>query len=81
MAGESHTQSASPQQLTPSVPGHLARLKVSPRIAAQLLGVSRSLVYRLIEYEHLVASKVGGRWVLYRDSLEKFLEANRNDLS
>lgn len=52
--------------------------KLSPRQAAKRLGVTLSTVYRLIETEILEASKVGGRWVVYAQSVEALLDRRKN---
>lgn len=52
--------------------------KLSPRQAARRLGVTLSTVYRLIEQGELVASKVGGRWVVYASAIEELLRRSRN---
>lgn len=85
-----HDQLATPQAMVtsnriyfdddaPPSPPLTAQEKVSPLQAAKFLGISRSATYRLIEQEKIEASKVGGRWVVYRNSLERLLAASRND--
>ncbi len=39
-------------------------------LAARLLGKSRDTIYRWLAEGRLRARKVGGRWLVYRDSVE-----------
>ena len=39
-------------------------------LAAQLLGKSRDTIYRWLGEGRLAGRKVGGRWLVYRDSVE-----------
>jgi excisionase family DNA binding protein len=39
--------------------------------AARLLGKSTDTIYRWLNAGRLSARKVGGRWLIYRDSVEK----------
>lgn len=39
-------------------------------LAARLLGKSRDTIYRWLAEGRLAGRKVGGRWLVYRDSVE-----------
>jgi len=43
---------------------------VSVALAARLLGKSRDTIYRWMSEGRLAGRKVGGRWLVYRDSVE-----------
>jgi len=45
------------------------------RVAAELLGVSRSSIYRLEAAGHLAFGRIGGRTVVRTDSLLRYLES------
>lgn len=40
-------------------------------LAAQLLGISKDTLYRWLNEGRLSGRKVGGRWIVYRDSVEE----------
>jgi len=40
-------------------------------VAARLLGKSRDTIYRWLSEGHLAGRKVGGRWLVYKDAVEK----------
>jgi len=46
------------------------RTAVSTTLAARLLGKSRDTIYRWLAEGRLAGRKVGGRWIVYRDSVE-----------
>jgi len=56
----------------PTKPNQLA---VSPAEAADLLGVGRSTVYKLIAARTLMARKAGRRTVILVRDIERYLEA------
>lgn len=39
-------------------------------LAARLVGKSRDTIYRWLDEGRLAGRKVGGRWLVYRDSVE-----------
>jgi excisionase family DNA binding protein len=39
-------------------------------LASRLLGTSRDTIYRWLNEGRLAGRKVGGRWIVYRDSVE-----------
>lgn len=43
---------------------------VTVALAARLLGKSRDTIYRWMNEGRLAGRKVGGRWIVYRDSVE-----------
>ena len=43
--------------------------------AARLLGKSKDTIYRWLEEGKLSGRKVGGRWIIYQDSVEAAWEA------
>jgi excisionase family DNA binding protein len=43
---------------------------VTVALAARLLGKSRDTIYRWMNEGRLAGRKVGGRWLVYRDSIE-----------
>jgi excisionase family DNA binding protein len=43
---------------------------VTVALAARLLGKSRDTIYRWMSEGRLAGRKVGGRWIVYRDSVE-----------
>ena len=45
--------------------------------AAALLRVSKRTVYRLIDREHLSATKVGAAWRIHREAVDNHLNAER----
>lgn len=46
------------------------RATVTAALAAKLLGKSRDTIYRWMEQGKLSGRKIGGRWYVYRDSIE-----------
>lgn len=46
------------------------RAAVSVAVAARLLGKSSDTIYRWLNEGTLAGRKVGGRWLVYRDSIE-----------
>ena len=46
------------------------RPAVTTSLAAKLLGKSRDTIYRWLETGKLSGRKIGGRWYVYRDSIE-----------
>lgn len=46
-------------------------------LAARLLGKSTDTIYRWLEEEKLSGRKIGGRWIIYRDSVQAVWEAGR----
>jgi len=51
------------------------QLAVSPAEAADLLGVGRSTVYKLIAAKSLIARKAGRRTVILTADIERYLES------
>jgi excisionase family DNA binding protein len=45
--------------------------------AGRLLGKSRDTIYRWLEEGRLEGRKVGGRWLVYRDAVEKEWKVGR----
>ena len=43
---------------------------VTAALAARLLGKSRDTIYRWLEEGKLSGRKLGGRWIVYQDSIE-----------
>jgi len=43
---------------------------VTVALAARLLGKSRDTIYRWMNEGRLAGRKVGGRWIVYRDSID-----------
>ena len=50
------------------------RLGVTVVEAAQLLGISRSLAYQLVERHELPAVRLGRRWVIPRRALDRLMD-------
>ena len=48
---------------------------VSATTAGQLLGKSRDTIYRWLSEGRLAGRRVGGRWLVYKDTVEKEWEA------
>jgi excisionase family DNA binding protein len=48
---------------------------VTVAVAARLLGKSRDTIYRWLEGGRLAGRKVGGRWLVYKDAVEKEWQA------
>ncbi len=46
------------------------RQAVTPSLTAKLLGKSRDTIYRWLESGKLSGRKIGGRWYVYRDSID-----------
>ena len=65
--------------MTGSLPGasESEMRDLSPTAAAQMLGVSRSLVYRLVERGELRAYRVSNRLRIPRSSVDELRERNR----
>lgn len=57
------------------MPKKLNQMAVSPAEAADLLGVGRSTVYKLIATRTLMARKAGRRTVILTADIERYLEA------
>ncbi len=47
------------------------RAVVTPTVAAKLLGKSSDTIYRWLNEGRLAGRRVGGRWMVYRDSVEQ----------
>lgn len=46
------------------------RVMVTTERAARLLGKSRDTIYRWLEEGRLSGRKIGGRWLVYQDTIE-----------
>jgi excisionase family DNA binding protein len=60
--------------LAPAVAGLAAEEKrelVTVMAAARLLGKSRDTIYRWLDGGRLAGRRVGGRWLVYKDAVEK----------
>ncbi len=44
---------------------------VTVALAARMLGKSRDTIYRWLEGGRLSGRKIGGRWIVYQDSVEE----------
>ena len=59
---------------------NLEKLALSVSQAAEVLGIGRSLCYRLVKSNRIPSVKLGERFIIPKEALEKFIsnEVNKN---
>jgi len=75
LLAERKSQPCSEAQVLALLAEREKRRVVSVALAARLVGRSRDTIYRWLEEGKLSGRKVGGRWIVYQDSIEAEWEA------